>query len=45
MHDNVYQFCGNCYWYDVDNDNRASGWCMKRKCQTSCFEVCKNHKF
>lgn len=45
MPDEVYQFCGNCYWYDVDNDNRASGLCMKRKCKTSCFEVCKNHKF
>lgn len=45
MPDEVYKFCGNCYWYDVDNDNRASGWCMKRKCKTSCFEVCKNHKF
>lgn len=45
MPDNVYQFCGNCYWYDVDDDHRASAWCMKRKCKTSCFDVCKDHKF
>lgn len=45
MPDEVYQFCGNCYWYDVDDDHRASGWCAERKCKTSCFDVCKKHKF
>ena len=35
----VYQFCGNCYWYDVDDDHRASAWCVKHKEKTSCVDV------
>lgn len=45
MLDEVYQFCGNCYWYDVDDDHRAAAWCVKHKEKTSCFDVCKDHKF
>lgn len=45
MYGEVYQFCGNCYWYDVDDDHRASAWCVKLKEKTLCFDVCKDHKF
>lgn len=45
MYGEVYQFCGNCYWSDVDDDHRASAWCVKHKEKTSCFDVCKDHKF
>jgi hypothetical protein len=45
MPDNVYQFCGNCYWYDVDNDHRSIGWCAEQRCKTGFFSVCKDHKF
>lgn len=41
----VYKFCGNCYWYDVDKEHRDTGWCADGKHKTSCFKVCKNHKF
>lgn len=43
MPDEVYQFCGNCYWYDPDKEHHAEGWCAERKCKTSCFEVCNKH--
>ena len=45
MPDKVYQFCGNCYWYNPDKEHHAEGWCAERKCGTSCFEVCNKHKF
>ena len=45
MPDEVYKFCGNCYWYDPDKVHHAEGRCVERKCKTSCFEVCNNHKF
>ena len=45
MPDKVYQFCGNCYWYNPDKEHHAVGLCAERKCKTSCFEVCKKHKF
>lgn len=45
MPDEVKKFCGNCYWYDADNDHRSIGWCVERKCKTGFFSVCKDHKF
>ena len=45
MPDEVKKFCGNCYWYDADDDHRSIGWCVERKCKTGFFSVCKNHKF
>ncbi len=45
MPDEVDQFCGNCFWYSVDDDHRASAWCVKHNDKTSCFDVCKDHKF
>lgn len=45
MPDEVDQFCGNCFWYSVDDDPRASAWCVKHNDKTSCFNVCKDHKF
>lgn len=45
MTDKVYQFCGNCYWYNPDKEHHAEGWCAESKCKTSCFEVCNKHKF
>ena len=37
MPDDVKKFCGNCYWYDADNDHRSIGWCVERKCKTGFF--------
>ena len=45
MPEKVYQFCGNCYWYNPDKEYHAEDWCAERKCKTSCFEVCNKHKF
>ena len=31
MSDKVYQFCGNCYWYNPDKEHHAEGWCAELK--------------
>lgn len=45
MSDEIEKFCGNCHWYDLEVDSCVAGeWCLKHRCKTSRFYVCKDHE-